>query len=989
MARPSQTSFGDLLKGYRAAAGLTQEELATQARLSARAVSDLERGIKHRPHAYTVQRLAHALHLTEAERAAFEAASRAGVQAPPARPMTTRPYAASAAGAPRIPLVGRARERALLQQHLSGTGPPVLFLAGEPGIGKSRLLAEAEQQAQTQGLQVLAGGCQRRGGQEPYAPLVGALERYLLQRAPAQLQTDLHDCAWLVRLLPELAVSPIAPLPAWSLTAEQEYRLVVKAVRQFLANIAGPAGTLVLLDDLQWAGADALELLDQLVRSPLAPLRVVGAYRDTEMSPSHPLAGALADLAQAGLAAQHTLHPLTTDEASALLAQVWGPDPRVTAAQERVVERAGGVPFVLLSCAQAVAVTEGAGRPMVEIPWDVAQSVRQRVAVLPPTAQEVLGIAAMVGRMVPPHLLSTVATQSEGEVLAALDVACSARLLVEEGRAYRFAHDVIREVIEADLGAARQMALHRRIAESLEQSPEPASIELLAYHFGQSSVPDKAVPYLERSGDAAAARYANATAAGYYRDAIARLDELGRLSDAARVREKLGGVLATQAHYAAALSVLDQAAAWYRQAGEDEHAGRIVAQMGRIHAHQGTIREGIERLEPVRAALTHVAAAPSHSLAALEAALAELYGMDGQLTVQLAMAQRAADLARALGDEGLQARALERQGLALLALRRTPEALGVLQDAAQQAEAIRDLDTLCDALDEIAVAQCLAGAFATSRVYMERALSIAEQLEDPAEMAFMHFSYGWLLFAAGEWAQARGELERALELSRGMSLSWQPAIAASRLAHLCLAEGDWEEAARHLDEAVALNARGHTYDSAWWVTSALAEHDLVTGHTESALARLTALMDQLGTQEWFVVPTLILLARTHLALGDRARASDVAAQAVVHAQAAHNRLDLVDALWVQAHAAVQQADWGAATRALDEGLTLAQGMPYPLAEARLLHIYGMMHAQQGDLHSAQERLQAARALFLRLGARPEATHVESALARIPGGAVST
>jgi predicted ATPase len=90
---------------------------------------------------------------------------------------------------------------------------------------------------------------------------------------------------------------------------------MVQAVLRFLANVAAPAGTLLVLDDLQWAGPDALDLLTALARSGAeVPLRVLGAYRDTEVQPRDPLAVTLADLAQARLAMQHTLPPLTPQE---------------------------------------------------------------------------------------------------------------------------------------------------------------------------------------------------------------------------------------------------------------------------------------------------------------------------------------------------------------------------------------------------------------------------------------------------------------------------------------------------------------------------------------------------------------------------------------------------------------------------------------------------------------------------------------------------
>src|SRR5437764_8045984 len=183
MAMRQIPAFGALLKRYRQAAGLTQEALAEQAGLSTRAISDLERGLKLRPHKDTVALLATALPLTPPEHAAFVAARQGS--APPA------------AGAELPPFVGRSRELVLLERHLAGEGPPLLLLAGEPGIGKSRLLREAAQRAASGGWRVLAGGCQRRGGQEPYAPLLEALERYLHQRSLAHLRVDLQGCAWL------------------------------------------------------------------------------------------------------------------------------------------------------------------------------------------------------------------------------------------------------------------------------------------------------------------------------------------------------------------------------------------------------------------------------------------------------------------------------------------------------------------------------------------------------------------------------------------------------------------------------------------------------------------------------------------------------------------------------------------------------------------------------------------------------------------------
>src|SRR5690349_3500209 len=196
MTTGSAQSFGDLLRRQRLAAGLTQEKLAELAGLSVRGLSDLERGARRVPRRETVQLLAKALHLSAAERTQLEAAVRkSGV--PVAQPPGG---AASANRAATLPLVGRAQELALLEQVLTD-GPPVLLVAGEPGIGKSRLLQAGIERAQALGWTALTGSCHRRSGQEPYAPLLGALADFLRRQSPADQRRQVQGCSWLVRLL--------------------------------------------------------------------------------------------------------------------------------------------------------------------------------------------------------------------------------------------------------------------------------------------------------------------------------------------------------------------------------------------------------------------------------------------------------------------------------------------------------------------------------------------------------------------------------------------------------------------------------------------------------------------------------------------------------------------------------------------------------------------------------------------------------------------
>ena len=519
-ARPS---FGTLLRRYRLAAGLTQEELAERARLSRRSITAMERGTSHTPRRDTLELLAEALALAAPERTDFLEVGRGRGTGGPSD--QGEPVGAGVAP----PFVGRASELALVERHLAGEGPPLLLLAGEPGIGKSRLLHAAIPRAAGVGLCVLEGGCRPRGGQEPYAPFLLAFERHLRSRRPAQMREDLRGCAWLVRVLPELAGGPIEPLPANPVPPEHERRLVFAAVTRFLTNVAGLAGTLLVLDDVHWAGADSLDLLAALARAAReAPLRIIGAYRDTEAPPEEPLAATLTELTNARLVTRRLLSPLSPSEAARLLDELLAGDLPEPALREQVLQRAGGVPFFLVSCAQGLRQDPEDGTPDA-VPWDVMQSVRQRITVLSEAARQVLGIAAVIGRHAQYDLLRTVAARPEQEVLAALDAACQAQLLAEEGEAaYRFTHDVIREVVEADLGAARRMLLHRDIARGLHARAGPPPMAELAYHYARGDQPEQALPYLARAAERARVAAAHQDAAALLAQAIALAQRVGR-----------------------------------------------------------------------------------------------------------------------------------------------------------------------------------------------------------------------------------------------------------------------------------------------------------------------------------------------------------------------------------------------------------------------------------------------------------------------------
>ncbi len=979
MASPAGPTFGALLKRYRTAAHLTQEELAATAGLSVEAVSALERGTRQAPRRETVQLLSEALHLGEADAAVLQTAARQRLTASPVSgTLALSPEAAT------VPLLGRARELARAQQVLALAGPAIVLLSGEPGIGKTRLLRELAAQAGAQGWTVLQGSCYPHSGQEPYAPLLEALQSRIRGSSPSQLHKELEGCAWLSALLPELADVLPAYTGAATVPPEQQRRLLFAAVGTFLANVAGPSGMLLVLDDLQWAGDDAIGLLTALAQfQGGVRVRIAAAYRDVELAASHPLTAAIGHLARTGMTVQVHLEPLHHDEAASLFHSLVPHGERATEdVVERVVERAGGVPFFLVSCAHGL--TTGALDPASAdtIPWDVAETVRQRVAALPDAARELVQTAAVAELSVPRAVLSAVAARAgrdEAEVLRAVESACHARLLLEEGEdRYRFAHGLVREVVWSDLGAARRAMLHRRVAEALERGPGAPPAEALAYHYMRCGDHEKAAIYLERAGDRARAIYANTAAEAAYRDLIDQLDTLGSLDDAARAREKLGGILRVLARYDEALAVLKQAQDAHRAAGDLEGRRLATAQIGRIHARRGAPQEGLAAVTAVLKVGGQDEVTPGR--AALQAALAELYFTCGQYRQQLGAATRAADLARALGDEALLAQAEHWRSAALLTLGRAEEAVPALQDVIPLAEAAGDLSSHAQALSHVALAHLNRGEFKDARTYVERALAVAERRGDPAQTAFMIYNRGEVSVFTGAWGDARADFERAAEAMRQIGMVWGAAYPALGLGHLCLLEGQFGHATRYLHAATAQAERLGDIQALRLAQIPLVERDLLEGRAEVASARLNSLLESgRSTVLEGASYLLTLLAWLALVEDDLGNAETLVEESLKRAAAERHTLARVSALQVRAQLASRQECGAPALADAEEALALCHAMPYPYGEARALYVLGGVLATQGERAAARKRWEECRRILTGLGERLYLQHVEQAL----------
>ena len=416
------------------------------------------------------------------------------------------------------PLVGRADELARLlgsvDRAVAGR-PSAVLVAGDAGVGKSRLLEELTRQAGDRGVRVLTGHCVDLGDVGlSYLPFVdllrpvagdpelsGALARYPLL---AGLLTGRVGGAVPERPAGEPA-APGLPLPDARRSIDRpvdDGRLqLFESVAALLGELADRQPLLVVLEDVHWADRSSRDLLRYLLARLVdergaVPITVVASYRADDLHRRHPLRPLLAELVRLPGVERLPLDPLPDADVDVLVRSIaavsGGVDDRVV---DDVVARAEGNAFY---AEELVA----AGMSGEELPLGLTDVLLARVEQLGHDAQQVLRVAAVAGRRVRHELLSAVSGQAAAELERSLAEAVHHHLLVvsDDGR-YRFRHALLREAVLADLLPGERVRLHAAVAGHLAACPGAGTAAERAHHLRASNdLPGALTASLEAAG---------------------------------------------------------------------------------------------------------------------------------------------------------------------------------------------------------------------------------------------------------------------------------------------------------------------------------------------------------------------------------------------------------------------------------------------------------------------------------------------------------
>jgi DNA-binding SARP family transcriptional activator len=816
-------------------------------------------------------------------------------EAPVASPPPARREPISVTGWPapldaaleRHALVGRAAELDTLEESwaeaVTGTRRLVL-LAGDAGIGKTRLAAEVGRRAHEDGALVLYG----RFDEEALAPYQAIVEMVRGWSSGASLDSLRERvgvrAADLAILFGEFGAPPVddgqnVPTHPSGHDADARRLRFFDAVAALLGEIGATAPLVLVFDDLHWADRPTLQLLKHLVRSP-QPRRalLLGTYRDAELEPDHALLELIGDVRRENLLRHVELGGLAEPEVGELVAALGVPaaEPAFVHALHGETE---GNPFFIEEVVRhlrdghhdlraEVSLTEAG------VPEGVREVTARRLRRLCPDSRQVLQVAAVIGRDFDYDVLDAVAPLHDEALISALEEGVEARVLRESGPVgrYAFTHALVRATLYDGLSQLRRARLHGRVGEAIARlrgADLDPYLPQLAYHFAQAAPvdqPQRAIDFALAAARRADRLLAWEEAAQHYRAALRARELAGAGDDAVRA-EMLLALGASEDHAGMeeeARGTFAAAAATARALGDRALLGR--AALG--FAGQWSIlgRVDAARVALLEEALTALGGEDSPLRARLLARLAlELY-YSPEPERRLALSEQAVDIARALDDPRTLATCLDARHYALWRPENVNERLEVAAELRRVAEATGDPELELEGAGWTVVDLLELGDIQGADVQIAAASKLAEALQRPIWLWWSSLLRCTRAQLDGRFDEAERLAQETLEIGRRGQAENAFNAYAQALFNIRREQGrlgEVEPAVRGLIEAYPMLV-------AWRAALALMLIEL--GRTDEARAEFQALPlgDLPRDANWLIGTTL--LAEVCGALGDGARA---------------------------------------------------------------------------------------------------------------------
>ncbi len=711
------------------------------------------------------------------------------------------------------PLIGRDAELARLDgmlARLARSEPGIVFLRGEPGIGKTRLLRELRTRGEAMGARVLVGHAYE-DVPLPYRPFVDAL----LPLAARLGELGAGE-AELVRSFLQLGEPDGRLSPARS--DADRHRLFVTLVRALL-DFSRSTPLVLILEDLHWADSASLDLLEHLASALLqspserVSLALVGGLRP--VSDAHRLGRVLErlgrepgcetlDLEGFGEEGVHKLLESLGLERPAsqfvrTLCDATAGNPLFLRELVAHLERTGG----LLRVRGSVVALAQPGR--LHLPRSLTHVIAERTSDLAPHARQLLSIASVLGVRFELDALAAVASLSADEVIEELDEAVQREMLIDEGQAYHFSHPLVRQVIYQRAGPSRTQRVHLDVARRLERvhgaAPGEAQLEI-AHHLiraGPLAPPDEVARHAAAAADRALAKCAWGEAAELLEAALSKGSRLP-LAERAELHRKAGQAYHSTFDTGPCLQHLHEAIEGHRVGADVTGLARALSDRVRAAVQFGMVAYGeLGDVEPLEEVLERLEPAELGLRARLTGTLAESYWLAKQPARAVSLASDALAIAESAGDHELCAEISRHLALGHLQSLRVEEAGATWRAGADHARRADDLFGLEQCLVRLPISLFAAGRLGEADQTTREALDLNRIVQNRGDASLALAMLVALSVARGDFDAAEAHAHRALDLIRRVKFAFAGQIALPALACARAMRGDIRGAHEAID----------------------------------------------------------------------------------------------------------------------------------------------------------------------------------------------
>jgi len=879
-------------------------------------------------------------------------------------------------------LVGREEEITRMQRAFNQARNGqrrVIFTSGEPGIGKTRLARDfAHWCEEAQQATVLWGYCYEMSGLLPYQPIADAISAHVQTCSPEKLRSMLGtNAADLAKIAPDIRLKlPELPQPE-PIGPEAERRNLYNAVARYFNALAAERPLILILDDLQWADAATLHLLNYLTLqggvSPFDSVSSVGKsnslplylllYRSGEVHETHPLRGLIAALQRGGIGEELRLQRLTEEQVQQLLVNM-ARQPVTPVFAGEIYRHTEGNPFFIGEAVRALILERKiiwkGGRwqstvkaTELEIPQSVRLLIERRLLNLSPDCRTTLALAAVLGRQFSSALLCKARSLSEEVIAEHIDNAIQLQLLSSlidsssnrsdvtgyygQDLDLTFTHDKIREVLYQWLNPLRRRTLHRQVAQAIE-ARYAAHLQpyysRLGYHYQMAEDYTKAVDYLLKAANHARSVYAFVDAGNYVKTALDLLIGDGERPRRATLLHQLANIYLYTGQVDDAMKAGLAACALWRDLEEDVKQAETYLDVAFFCHWQGRELESIKYIQ-----------------CALEC------------------------IAPKQDQTALLAKAYAQWGLAATVMGEAPEALDKLRQADVLYAKVGGNDPFILVVSLWARSWCAFLTESPGRMleYALRGAEVCCTFNKPDWEPMMNYSAAWAYMLLGRIPEGEDIARDALKKAQLHGVVGAQGWANLVLAFLAIQAGRWDDAKQLGDKAYAIAGMLHDADlqaRVLWSRSVCAGWQ---GDWEQAIADILEALQlaKIEGETSMVYPHLLIqAAKSYFHAGKPGEAQTYLDEGMQLALSRQYRQ--LPAIGERLQGRIWQAQrrFENAQPSFERSLTELLAIDDAVEHARTEEAYGLFYIardERGDMERGQELLKSAQATFKRLG----------------------